>query len=84
MLMVKGVYDGTKVVLSEPLPLPPNSTVEVLVLEESTDREAVYWRQLLDLGLIKRIRPQPTEAQEYKPVHVTGEPVSQTIIEERR
>ena len=84
MLMVKGVYDGTKVVLSEPLPLPPNSPVEVLILEESTDREAVYWRQLLELGLIKRIRPQPTEAQAVKPVPVTGEPVSQTIIRERR
>ena len=84
MLKVKGVYDGTKVVLTGPLPLPPNSTVEVLILEPSTDREEIYWRQLLDLGLVKRIRPQPTEVQEFTPAHVSGAPVSQTIIEERR
>ena len=84
MLKVKGVYDGAKVVLTEPLPLPPNSTVEVLVPEPSADREEIYWRQLLDLGLVKRICPQPTEAPEFTPVHVTGAPVSQTIIEERR
>ena len=82
--MVKGVYDGTKVVLSEPLPLPPNSTVEVLILEDSTDKEAVYWRHLLDLGLIKSIRPLLSDTQEFTPVHVTGDPVSQTVIEERR
>ena len=84
MLKVKGVYDGAKVVLTEPLPLPPNSTVEVLIPEPSTDREDVYWKQLLNLGLVKRVRPQPTEAHKFTPVHVTGAPVSQTIIEERR
>jgi hypothetical protein len=84
MLKVKGVYDGARVVLTEPLPLPPNSTVEVLVPEPSTDREEIYWRQLLDLGLVKNIRPQPTDAQAFTPVHVTGAPLSQTIIEERR
>ena len=84
MLKVKGVYDGTKIVLTEPLPLPPNSTVEVLIPELSTDREDIYWRQLLNLGLVKRICPQPTEAQAFTPVRVTGAPVSQTIIEERR
>jgi hypothetical protein len=84
MLKVKGVYDGSKVILFEPLPLPPNSAVEILILEPSTDVEEVYWQQLLDQGLIKEIRPQPTEEQPFIPVHVTGDPISQTIIEERR
>lgn len=84
MLKVKGVYDGTKVILSEPLPLPPNSAVEVLILGPSTDVEAVYWQQLLGQGLIKEVCPQPTEEQSFTPVHVTGTPISQTIIQERR
>jgi hypothetical protein len=84
MLRVKGVCDGTRVILSEPLPLPPNSMVEVLILEASTDVEAAYWQQLLDQGLIKQVRPQPTKEQHFTPVHVTGTPVSQTIIDERR
>ncbi|MHC4620484.1 MAG: hypothetical protein ACYTEQ_22280 [Planctomycetota bacterium] len=84
MLKVKGIYDGTKVILSEPLPLPPNSAVEVLILEPSTDVEAVYWQQLFGQGLIKEICPQPTEEQDFTPVHVTGTPISQKTIGERR
>lgn len=84
MLKVKGIYDGTKVILSEPLPLPPNSAVEVLILTPSTDTEAIYWQQLRGQGLIKETRLQPTEEQHFTPVHVTGTPISQTIIEERR
>jgi hypothetical protein len=84
MLMVKGIYDGTKVVLSEPLPLPPNSPVEVLILDGSTEKETAYWRKLLDLGLIKSIKPRPEKAQAFTPVSASGEPVSQTIINERR
>ena len=84
MLKVKGIYDGTQVILSEPLPLPPNSTVEMLILDSSTDVEVVYWQQLLDLGLIKKVHPQPTKERVFTPVQVTGAPVSQTIIEERR
>ena len=84
MLKVKGVYDGTKVVLSEPLPLPPNSPVEVIILEPSTERENAYWRKLLDMGLIKSIPPRTRQELDFRPVPVTGDPVSQTIIEERR
>ncbi len=84
MLKVKGIYDGTHVILSEPLPIPPNSAVEVLILEPSTDVEVAYWQQLLSLGLIKRVHSQPTKEHPFTPVQVTGAPISQTIIEERR
>ena len=84
MLKVKGVYDGTKVILSEPLPLPPNSVVEVLILEPSKDAEAVYWQQLLNQGLVQEVRPQYIEERHFTPVHTTGTLISQTIIEERR
>lgn len=84
MLKTKGIYDGTNVILSEPLPLPPNSAVEVLILELSTDAEAVYWRKLLETGLIKEIRSRSARDTTYEPVHAVGEPVSCTIIKERR
>ena len=84
MLTVKGIYDGNNVILSEPLPLPPNSPVEVLILDGSTEKETAYWRKLLDLGLIKSIVPQPEKVQAFTPVSAGGKPVSQTIIEERR
>ena len=84
MLKVKGVYDGTKVVLSEPLPLPPNSPVEVLILEPSEEQETAYWQKLLDMGLIKRILPRAGSEIEFSPVTITGEPISKTIIEDRR
>jgi hypothetical protein len=51
--------------------------------ESPADPEAVYWQQLVSLGLIKTIRSQ-YEPIEFTPVRVTGDPVSQTIIEERR
>ncbi|MGA9350851.1 MAG: hypothetical protein WBW48_18895 [Anaerolineae bacterium] len=84
MLRVKGVYDGTKVVLLEPLPIPPHTTVEVLIAEEPIDTERVYWQRLIDQGLIKEVRSQPTSEQPFEPIRVTGTPISQTIIEERR
>ena len=84
MLLVKGIYDGKKVVLSEPLPLPPNSPVEVLILDGSNEKETAYWRKLLDLGLIKSILPRSQKDQAFTPVSASGKPVSQTIIEERR
>jgi hypothetical protein len=84
MLKVKGIYDGTQVILSEPLPLPPNSAVEVLILDSSTDVEGAYWQQLLDQGLVKGVAAQPAKERLFTPVQVTGDPISQTIIEERR
>ncbi len=84
MLKVKGVYDGAKVVLLDPLPIPPHTTVEVLIVGETTDTEWIYWQRLIDLGLIKEIRPQPAAEQPFEPIRVTGTPISQTIIEERR
>jgi hypothetical protein len=84
MLKVKGIYDGEKVVLLEPLPLPPNSAVEVLVSEQAIDMEQVYWQRLIGLGLIKEVRPRPTDDRVFTPVRVTGAPLSQTIIGERR
>jgi hypothetical protein len=80
MVKVKGIYDGTKIVLLEPVSLLPNTPVEVLIPE----MEQIYWQRLLELGLIKEIRSQSSESLSITPIRVAGKPVSQTIIEERR
>jgi hypothetical protein len=80
MLKVKGIYDGVKIVLLEPVSLLPNTLVEVLIPEQ----EQLYWQRLKEFGLIKDIRSQASQDSSFTPVPVTGAPISQTIIEERR
>lgn len=51
--------------------------------------EDEFEQHLLAAGVISEIPPPPTEAEieafrNYKPITVTGKPVSETIIEERR
>ena len=84
MYKVKGIYDGKKVVLLEPLPIPPDTSVEVLVTEEALDLEQIYWQQLVERGLIAKVRPLPMGEEPVDPVHASGRPVSEIIIEERR
>lgn len=84
MYKVKGIYDGKRVVLLEPLPVPPHTSVEVLVAEEALDLEQVYWQQLVEQGLISEVRSLLTDEEPFSPVHPTGKPVSEIIIEERR
>ncbi len=80
MLTVKGMYDGTKILLLEPVMLPPNTPVQVLIPEQ----EQVYWHRLRESGLVKEIHMPPADEQPFAPVQAQGAPVSQTIIEERR
>jgi hypothetical protein len=80
MLKVKGIYDGAKIVLLEPVSLSPNTPVEILIPEP----EQLYWQRLIELGLIKEVRTQPINDESFVSIRVIGEPISQTIIEERR
>lgn len=85
MLRIKGIYDGQKVVLVEPIMLPPNTAVEVVIADPAVEQEQAYWRSLIDQGLIKTTRPRREAARQAPaPAHVTGEPISETIIAERR
>jgi hypothetical protein len=83
MLRVKGIYDGTKIVLLEPVSLAPNTVVEVLIPEQAADAERLYWQKLVELKLITEIRPPSVNDQSFTPIQVTGKPISQTIIEDR-
>jgi hypothetical protein len=83
MLRIKGIYDGQKVVLTEPISLPPNTAVEVLIAEPENEREQLYHQQLVKLGLLKERPEVAYEATPYTPIQVSGGPLSQTIIEDR-
>jgi hypothetical protein len=80
MVKIKGIYDGTNIVLLEPVSLLPNTPVEVLIPEQ----EQLYWQRLMELGLIKEIHSQLTQNPDFIPVQISGVPLSQTLIEERR
>ena len=85
MVKVKGVYDGAKIVLLDPVSLPPNTAVEVLIPDPSTEPERAYWLRLTELGLIKEVRAVLSgERPPYTPVDAPGDPLSRTIIEDRR
>jgi hypothetical protein len=66
------------------LPIPPDTSVEVSVTEEALDLEQVYWQQLVERGLIAKVRPLPLDEEPVCPVRATGRPISEIIIEERR
>jgi hypothetical protein len=85
MLRIKGIYDGQKVVLSEPVTLPPNTAVEVVVADPVVEQEQAYWQRLIAQGLIKAVRPgRRAPRQAPAPAQVIDAPISETIIADRR
>lgn len=55
--------------------------------DELQSRRRETERKLIEAGLIVEVRQPPTDIESYrnyKPVEVTGRPVSETLIEERR
>ncbi|NJN94303.1 MAG: hypothetical protein HC875_09535 [Anaerolineales bacterium] len=80
MVKVKGIYDGTNIILLESVSLLPNTPVEILIPEQ----EQLYWQHLQELGLIKETRSHSSLGSEPSPIRVSGTPVSETIIEDRR
>ena len=67
---------------AEPSPAPSEQSL----LAGETD-DIAYQRQLLAAGLIREIRPRRRDQEafdRFTPVPITGEPLSETIIAERR
>ena len=83
MLKVKGIYDGKSVRLLEALPIPPETEVEVIAPDE-TNLEEEYWRRLIEAGLVRERRRRMTGERTFTPIQVEGEPLSQTVIDNRR
>ena len=84
MVRVKGIYHDKTITLLEPLALPKNTAVEVIIAEPAVAPEQLYRQRLLKLGLIKERPDVPADTTPYTPIAVSGPPLSQTIIEERR
>lgn len=86
-IRVKGIYNGKTIELHDTLDLPPDTEVEVLVLEMSLTRQerlAQQMQELVNAGVLTHIPKGRPKDFDFKPVTVVGKPVSETIIEERR
>jgi uncharacterized protein (DUF433 family) len=58
-----------------------------LALDEATGdqaEQAWYQQRLIESGLIKKVHPLAERLPPFTPVPVQGQPVSETILEERR
>ncbi len=65
--------------------LPANTAVEVIIADPAAEQEQAYWQQLIDQGLIKTVRPERRPTRHAPaPAQITGEPLSETILAERR
>jgi hypothetical protein len=90
MLRVRGIYDGERVRLLEDVNIPPDTEVEVLVPDEidpnasEDEQEEAYWKMLREKGIVLQ-RPRPDLVDDdFEPIPNPGEPISDTIIRERR
>jgi hypothetical protein len=86
-----GVVKGNTIVMPADAHLTEGSTVEVRPLvqpppENKDDKEMLFKQKLLALGLIREIKfPRRYVLRgNRKPIRVSGKPLSETIIEERR
>jgi hypothetical protein len=81
-------------IIEEVRALPPEEQrqlreqLNAIVPDSSEDeREDEFERELMAEGILGEVKPLPDDDPDfysYKPVTVTGKPVSETIIEERR
>ena len=83
MRRIKAIYDGQQVVLLEPVDLPPNTPVHVVVLDDMAAEQQVV-DALHDLGLLAGTAPPVNTLTPFAPVRIDGPPLSETVIEERR
>jgi hypothetical protein len=90
MFKVKGVYNGTSIDLLEPISIPVNTEVEVMIegpkpsISDSQEAEQAFLEHLLEIGLISHIASGEIDPTPFEPIVISGKPLSETIIEERR
>ena len=62
------------------------AALERLLAEDEESRTAAYHQRLLELGVVRRI-PRAEDIRrprDFQPIRFDGEPLSETIIKERR
>lgn len=87
-----GVVKGKTVILPDEVQLIEGSVVTikgpVADLEQVPValREALFWRYMAETGQIAAPKQAltPRASEDFEPIRVTGKPLSETIIEERR
>jgi hypothetical protein len=97
MIKVRGVYDGEMVRLLEDVDIPPDTEVEVLIpnqhrsasrgasgLDSEERREEEFLRHLAERGVLTRAKRPEDWDDSFEPIPNPGEPISDTIIRERR
>jgi hypothetical protein len=97
MIKVRGVYDGEKVRLLEQVEILPDTEVEVLVPNQylvkdpstpnpdsEAQHEEEFLRDLAERGIIARAKRPEEWDDSFEPIPNPGEPISDTIIRERR
>ncbi len=65
----------------------PTTAVSPAELTPEEQAEQTLQRRLLDAGLISEIKPPPRllpVRERFTPITITGEPLSETVIRERR
>jgi hypothetical protein len=82
--VVKAVVQGKTLVLDEALPLPDGITVTVTLIPQGEISEQEFYSWLAAEGLISLPKPSPTGIRHSPPRKISGKPLSQIIIEERR
>lgn len=83
MRRIKAIYDGQQVVLLEPVDLPPNTPLDVVVLDDASVEQQVA-EALHALGVLASPTPPTPTLVPFTPVRIDSQPLSQTVIEERR
>jgi hypothetical protein len=88
MITYSGRVVEGRIELNTPEVLPEGARVTILVQDSqsSIDPEAALDQELVDEGLLSPPCPSlpSTEFATYQPVKFQGEPLSKTIVEERR
>ena len=83
MVVHRGVVRGNTIILSEPADLPDGAEVEVRLTDAAC--EDAFERRLYEVGLLgPNIVETPSRSVSFEPLRLDGEPVSETIIWERR
>ena len=83
MRHIRAIYDGQRVVLLEPVELPPNTPLDVVVVDDAMAEQRVV-EALHAQGLLDNTERPANTLLPFTPVTIQGAPLSQTVIEERR
>ncbi len=91
MNTIEAVYSNGVFRPTDPVALPDNCHVELTVRCMATCSpdltDAEYQQRLVQAGLVQRAKTRlrdQTSFERFQPVTISGQPLSETIIEERR